>query len=210
MKRVEKAKIGLIQFCVSPPKTDMEHNVIISDYTQMDRVLKEERQYILNIVKKIKAANCNVLLIQKSILRWLLLILPFDLNDIQHLFNFFFERTSETNLMQTFRDAVSDLALHFFEKMKIMVVKDIEREDIEFICKVILFIQYMYTSINVYQLYIIILVFVNFTCPIYIIFMTVFTVLITFKSVQFLIFNNCIVVFSEVLHQWALDIIFVL
>ena len=103
--------------------------------------------------------------------------------------------------MQTFRDAVSDLALHFFEKMKIMVVKDIEREDIEFICKVILFIQYMYTSINVYQLYIIILVFVNFTCPIYIIFMTVFTVLITFKSVQFLIFNNCIVVFSEVLHQ---------
>lgn len=35
-----------------------------------------------------------------------------------------------------FRDAVSDLALHFFDKMKIMVVKDIEREDIEFICKV--------------------------------------------------------------------------
>lgn len=31
---------------------------------------------------------------------------------------------------------MSDLALHFFEKMKIMVVKDIEREDIEFICKV--------------------------------------------------------------------------
>ena len=39
-------------------------------------------------------------------------------------------------LMQLYRDAVSDLALHFFEKMKIMVVKDIEREDIEFICKV--------------------------------------------------------------------------
>ena len=37
-----------------------------------------------------------------------------------------------------FRDAVSDLALHFFDKMKIMVVKDIEREDIEFICKVYL------------------------------------------------------------------------
>ena len=34
------------------------------------------------------------------------------------------------------RDAVSDLALHFLAKMKIMVVKDIEREDIEFICKV--------------------------------------------------------------------------
>lgn len=35
-----------------------------------------------------------------------------------------------------FRDALSDLALHFLNKMKIMVVKDIERDDIEFICKV--------------------------------------------------------------------------
>lgn len=67
----------------------------------MDRVLREERQYILDIVKQIKKAGCNVLLIQKSILR----------------------------------DAVSDLALHFLAKMKIMVVKDIERDDIEFIVK---------------------------------------------------------------------------
>lgn len=100
-KKIEKAKIALIQFCISPPKTDMENNVIISDYTQMDRVLKEERAYILNIVKKIKACGCNVLLIQKSILR----------------------------------DAVNELALHFLAKMKIMVVKDIERDDVEFICK---------------------------------------------------------------------------
>ena len=41
----------------------------MSDYTQMDRVYKEERNYILNIVKKVKASGCNVLLIQKSILR---------------------------------------------------------------------------------------------------------------------------------------------
>ena len=34
------------------------------------------------------------------------------------------------------RDAVNDLALHFFAKMKIMVVKDVEREDVEFVCKV--------------------------------------------------------------------------
>jgi len=101
ISKVEKAKIGLIQFCVSPPKTDMENQVVVSDYTQMDRVLREERQYILNIVKQIKKAGCNVLLIQKSILR----------------------------------DAVSDLALHFLAKMKIMVVKDVEREDIEFVCK---------------------------------------------------------------------------
>lgn len=48
----------------------MENQVIVSDYTQMDRVLREERQYILDICKKIKKAGCNVLLIQKSILRY--------------------------------------------------------------------------------------------------------------------------------------------
>lgn len=35
----------------------------------MDRVYKEERNHILGMVKKIKASGCNVLLIQKSILR---------------------------------------------------------------------------------------------------------------------------------------------
>lgn len=100
-KRIEKAKIGLIQFCVSPPKTDMDNQVVISDYTQMDRILKEESHYILNIVKQIKKAGCNVLLIQKSILR----------------------------------DALNEMAIHFFNKAKIAVVKDVEREDIEFICK---------------------------------------------------------------------------
>lgn len=100
-KRVEKAKIGLIQFCISAPKTDMDHNVVVSDYAAMDRVLKEERAYILNIVKQIKKAGCTVLLVQKSILR----------------------------------DAISDLAQHFLDKIKVMVVKDIEREDIDFVCK---------------------------------------------------------------------------
>lgn len=100
-KKVEKAKIGLIQFCVSPPKTDMDNQVVVSDYTQMDRILKEERDYILNIVKQIKKAGCNVLMIQKSILR----------------------------------DALNEMAIHFFSKAKIALVRDIEREDIEFICK---------------------------------------------------------------------------
>ncbi|XP_025074646.1 T-complex protein 1 subunit delta [Pogonomyrmex barbatus] len=100
-KRIEKAKIGLIQFCISPPKTDMDHNVVVSDYAAMDRVLKEERAYILNIIKQIKKAGCNVLLVQKSVLR----------------------------------DAVNDLAIHFLDKIKVMVIKDVEREDIPFVCK---------------------------------------------------------------------------
>ena len=99
--KVENAKIALIQFCISPPKTDMENNIIVSDYQQMDRILKEERNYILSIVKKIKQSGCNVVLIQKSILR----------------------------------DATTDMALHYLAKAKIMVVKDIERDEVEFISK---------------------------------------------------------------------------
>ncbi|KAK9475565.1 chaperonin Cpn60/TCP-1 family [Dipodascopsis tothii] len=99
--RMEKARIGLIQFQVSPPKPDMDNQVVVNDYRQMDKILKEERTYLLNICKKIKKAKCNVLLIQKSILR----------------------------------DAVNDLSLHFLAKLNIMVIKDIERDEIEFICK---------------------------------------------------------------------------
>ncbi|KAJ0713830.1 putative chaperonin ATPase [Helianthus annuus] len=99
--RVENAKIAVIQFQISPPKTDIEQSIVVSDYTQMDRILKEERSYILNMIKKIKSTGCNVLLIQKSILR----------------------------------DAVTDLSLHYLAKAKILVVKDVERDDIEFITK---------------------------------------------------------------------------
>jgi T-complex protein 1 subunit delta len=67
--RIENANIGLIQFCLSAPKTDMENNVVVSDYAAMDRILREERKHVLGLCKKIKKAGCNVLLIQKSILR---------------------------------------------------------------------------------------------------------------------------------------------
>jgi len=101
--RVENAKIGLIQFQLSAPKTNMDNTIYVTDPTQIDRILKEERAYLLNLCNKIKKAGCNVLLIQKSILR----------------------------------DAVSDLSLHFLAKLKILVVKDIERDDIEFITKTV-------------------------------------------------------------------------
>ena len=52
--------------------------------------------------KKIKKAGCNVVLVQKSILR----------------------------------DAVNELSLHFLSKLKIMVISDIERDQIDFIARV--------------------------------------------------------------------------
>ncbi|EWC45941.1 T-complex protein 1 subunit delta [Drechslerella stenobrocha 248] len=99
--KMEKARIGLIQFQLSPPKPDMENQIVVNDYRQMDKILKEERTYLLNICKKIKKAKCNVLLIQKSILR----------------------------------DAVNDLSLHFLAKLNILAIKEIERDEVEFICK---------------------------------------------------------------------------
>ncbi|KAJ4297228.1 T-complex protein 1 subunit delta [Collariella sp. IMI 366227] len=99
--RMEKARIGLIQFQLSPPKPDMENTIAVNDYRQMDKIVKEERMYLLNMVKKIKKAKCNVLFIQKSILR----------------------------------DAVNDLSLHFLQRLGILAVKDIERDEVEFICK---------------------------------------------------------------------------
>lgn len=101
--RINDAKIGLIQFTLSAPKTDLENNVVVHDYTAMDRILKEERKYILDLVKKITNTGCNVLLIQKSILR----------------------------------DAVNELALHFLSKKNVMVIKDIDRDQIDFISKTI-------------------------------------------------------------------------
>eukprot|EP00030_Apusomonadida_sp_AF-17_P006112 a677667_92.p1 GENE.a677667_92~~a677667_92.p1 ORF type:complete len:547 (-),score=308.76 a677667_92:27-1628(-) len=66
---VRDAKIALIQFQLSPPKTDMENHVIVSSHTQMDRIIAQEKKYIVDMVKKIKASGANVLLVQKSILR---------------------------------------------------------------------------------------------------------------------------------------------
>lgn len=58
--------------------------------------------------KKIKKTGCNVILVQKSILR----------------------------------DAVNELSLHFLSKLKIMVISDIERDDVEFISRVCRCAQY--------------------------------------------------------------------
>merc|ERR1712050_577085 len=101
--RIANAKIGLIQFCLSAPKTDMESNIQVRDYTQMDRLLREERTILAKMVKQIAKTGCNVLLVQKSILR----------------------------------DATTDLSLDFCAKAKILVVRDVERDDIEFISKIL-------------------------------------------------------------------------
>jgi T-complex protein 1 subunit delta len=101
--RVQNAKIGLIQFQLSPPKPDMDNVVMVNNYRQMDKIAQESSKYLINMVKKIKKTGCNVLLIQKSILR----------------------------------DAVDtdSLRLLAHAKIRILAVKDIERDEIEFLSK---------------------------------------------------------------------------
>eukprot|EP01121_Diplochlamys_sp_Union-15-3_P008307 TRINITY_DN21_c0_g1_i1.p1 TRINITY_DN21_c0_g1~~TRINITY_DN21_c0_g1_i1.p1 ORF type:complete len:559 (-),score=115.90 TRINITY_DN21_c0_g1_i1:8-1627(-) len=99
--RVKNAKIGLIQFQLSSPKTNMDSSLVIESYGEMDRVLKQEDVYITKLVAIIKRSGCNVLLIQKSILR----------------------------------DALNDKSIQLLAKHNILVVKDVERDDIEFISK---------------------------------------------------------------------------
>jgi T-complex protein 1 subunit delta len=99
--QMPNAKIALLQYCLSAPKTDLDNNVVVSDYAAMDRILREERKYLLQQCKLIKKSGANVVLIQKSILR----------------------------------DAYNELSLHFLAKMGILCVTDIERSDVDFICR---------------------------------------------------------------------------
>lgn len=100
--RIEKARIAICQFSLTHhPKTDMENQVVVKDYAQMDRILREEKALAMSICRKIKKAGATVLIIQKSILR----------------------------------DGVSELMLHYLAKMRVMVVRDVEREDVEFLCR---------------------------------------------------------------------------
>ncbi|CAA6671407.1 unnamed protein product [Spirodela intermedia] len=102
--RVENAKIAVIQFQISPPKTDIEQSIVVSDYTQMDRILKEERNYILG--------------------------------------------SSRRSRLRAAMDAVTDLSLHYLAKAKILVIKDVERDDIEFVTKTLNCLQLPMSSIS--------------------------------------------------------------
>ncbi len=83
----------------------------------MDKILKEEREYLLRVCKRIKKTGCNVLLIQCVYLLLRRLYLTFILRK------------------SILRDAVTDLSLHFLAKLKILVIKDIERDEIEFLSR---------------------------------------------------------------------------
>ena len=64
-----KRNILLIKFCISAPKTNMESKIIIDDYSLMEKFIKEEREYVINLIKAIKTTGASLIVVQKSILR---------------------------------------------------------------------------------------------------------------------------------------------
>ncbi|WUR03752.1 T-complex protein 1 subunit delta (CCT4) [Vairimorpha necatrix] len=62
-------KCALIQFCISAPKTNMDSKILVDNPLLMEHIISDERKYILEICKKIKMTGCQLLIIQKSILR---------------------------------------------------------------------------------------------------------------------------------------------
>ena len=75
VRRIEKAKVAVIQFCLSAPKTDMDNSVVLQDYTQMDKVsfvfskhnIIRFRVFFLTI-KSFKQSNLSIIKIFQSLL----------------------------------------------------------------------------------------------------------------------------------------------
>ncbi|MGQ9543291.1 MAG: thermosome subunit beta [Candidatus Bathyarchaeia archaeon] len=66
-KRVERAKIALIDCALEIEKTEFSAEIRITDPTQMKAFMDEETKMMKSMVEKIKASGANVVLCQKGI-----------------------------------------------------------------------------------------------------------------------------------------------
>ncbi len=66
-KRVEKAKIALLDVALEIKKTEIDAKIEITDPTQMHAFLDEEERMLKGMVEKIKSVGANVVFCQKGI-----------------------------------------------------------------------------------------------------------------------------------------------
>src|SRR5256886_1249196 len=66
-KRIEKAKIALINSALEIEKTEMSAEIRINDPQQMQRFLEEENKMLKTMVDKIRTAGANVVVCEKGI-----------------------------------------------------------------------------------------------------------------------------------------------
>ncbi|KAI5179300.1 T-complex protein 1 subunit delta, partial [Pancytospora epiphaga] len=50
----DQYKMLILQFCLSSPKTNMDSKILIDDYTLMEQFIREEREYVIKLIKAIK------------------------------------------------------------------------------------------------------------------------------------------------------------
>lgn len=66
-KRIEKAKIALLDVALEIKKTEIDAKIEITDPTQMHAFLEEEERMLRQMVEKIKSVGANVVFCQKGI-----------------------------------------------------------------------------------------------------------------------------------------------
>ena len=66
-KRIEKAKVALLDVALEIKKTEIDAKIEITDPTQMHAFLDEEERMLRSMVDKIKAVGANVVFCQKGI-----------------------------------------------------------------------------------------------------------------------------------------------
>src|SRR5574338_1459429 len=66
-KRIENAKIALVNSALEIEKTEMSAEIRINDPQQMQMFLEEENRMLKAMVDKVKGVGANVLLCQKGI-----------------------------------------------------------------------------------------------------------------------------------------------
>ncbi len=66
-KRIENAKIALIDAALEVEKTETDAKINITSPDQLEAFLKQEEEMLKNMVEKIKAAGANVVFVQKGI-----------------------------------------------------------------------------------------------------------------------------------------------
>jgi archaeal chaperonin len=66
-RKIEQAKIALINSALEIEKTEMSAEIRINDPQQMHMFLEEENRMLMSMVDKLKAAGANVVLCQKGI-----------------------------------------------------------------------------------------------------------------------------------------------
>ncbi len=99
--RTGRYKMLVLKFGLSAPKTNMESKIVVDDHSLIPRFVREEREYLVKLIKRVLSTGANLLVIQKSLLR----------------------------------ESCSDLARHLLGKLGISVIYDVDRKDVDYLCK---------------------------------------------------------------------------